>query len=339
MKLFVVIIGSVFLTQVFLYGLAFSQQKVIQLTFGSIYPPDHPLSLVDKKWIEKIEKDTAGGIKIKPYWAGTLLSSRESLDEIVKGVVDIGVAHPSQARTGYPIHRSSYLFYYGADQQIGRQVFVSLLKRFPDIENEYKGLKVLAWASGVDYQLLSRRPIKKIEDMKGMRVRVTAELAEVVKKLGAEGIIVPSPEVYEQMQKGILDATFIGYDGLKGFKLAEVAKYLTVLDFYRPHSGCRMMNLNTWNNLPDPIKKVFESSIEWYGLETDRQFEQDHRLGIEFGKSMGVEFIRLSKEEIEKFYTVVREIATQKAKDLDKTGLPGTAILAEAQRLIQEQKK
>jgi TRAP-type C4-dicarboxylate transport system substrate-binding protein len=317
----------------------FAQQKVIELTYGSTYAPDHTFSLVDKRWIEKIEKETGGRVKIKPYWAGTLLSSREGVDEVVKGVVNIGLVHPSYARSGYHIHKASYYFYYGADQQLGRKVFLETLKRIPEIEKEYQGLKVLAWTSGVDYQLLSRKPIKKIEDVKGMRVKITAELAQVFKVLGAEGVVVPMTETYEQMQKGILDAALISYEGLKTFKLAEVGKYLVILDFYRTHGGSRVMNLDTWNRLPDDIKKVFEANIDWWGLETDKEFEKAHKEGIEFGKRMGVQFIKLSNEDMEKFYAPLRQIAKQKAEELDKMGLPGTKILNEAQRLIQQYKK
>ena len=317
----------------------FAQQKVIELTYGSTYAPDHTFSLVDKRWIEKIEKETGGRVKIKPYWAGTLLSSREGVDEVVKGVVNIGLVHPSYASSGYHIHKASYYFYYGADQQLGRKVFLETLKRIPEIEKEYQGLKVLAWTSGVDYQLLSRKPIKKIEDVKGMRVKITAELAQVFKVLGAEGVVVPMTETYEQMQKGILDAALISYEGLKTFKLAEVGKYLVILDFYRTHGGSRVMNLDTWNRLPDDIKKVFEANIDWWGLETDKEFEKAHKEGIEFGKRMGVQFIKLSNEDMEKFYAPLRQIAKQKAEELDKMGLPGTKILNEAQRLIQQYKK
>jgi TRAP-type C4-dicarboxylate transport system substrate-binding protein len=317
----------------------FAQQKVIELTYGSTYAPDHTFSLVDKRWIEKIEKETGGRVKIKPYWAGTLLSSREGVDEVVKGVVNIGLVHPSYARSGYHIHKASYYFYYGADQQLGRKVFLETLKRIPEIEKEYQGLKVLAWTSGVDYQLLSRKPITKIEDVKGMRVKITAELAQVFKVLGAEGVVVPMTETYEQMQKGILDAALISYEGLKTFKLAEVGKYLVILDFYRTHGGSRVMNLDTWNRLPDDIKKVFEANIDWWGLETDKEFEKAHKEGIEFGKRLGVQFIKLSNEDMEKFYAPLRQIAKQKAEELDKMGLPGTKILNEAQRLIQQYKK
>lgn len=322
-----------------LSGEALGQQKVIELTYGSLYGPDHPFSVVDKRWIEKIEKETGGRVKIKPYWAGTLLSSREGVDEVVKGVVNIGLVHPSYARTGYHIHKASYFFYYGANQELGRKVFMETLKRIPEIEAEYKGLKVLAWTSGVDYQLLSRKPIKKIEDVKGMRVKVTAELSHVFKVLGAEGVVVPMAETYEQMQKGILDAALISYEGLKSFKLAEVGKYLVILDFYRTHGGSRVMNLDTWNKLPDDIKKVFEANIDWWGLETDKELEKAHQEGVEFGKKMGVQFIRLSKEDMEKFYAPLKEIAKQKAEELDRMGLPGTKILTEAQRLIQQYKK
>jgi len=315
------------------------QEKPLELTYGSMYSPDHPFSQVDKRMFAKIEKETGGKVKIKPYWAGTLISSREGVEEVAKGVVNMGTVLPSYTRAGYHIHKASYYFFYGANQDIGRKVFFEVLKKVPEIEKEYQGLKVLSWASGVDYQLLLRKPIKKIEDVKGMRIKVTSELAHVFKTLGAEGVVVPMTETYEQMQKGILDGALISYEGLKTFKFAEVGKYVVVLDFYRTHGGNRAMNIDTWNRLPEDVKRVFESSIPVWGLETDKAFERAHKEGIEFAKQQGVQFIQLSKEDLDKFYAPLREIARKKAEELDKMGLPGSKILNEAQRLIKQYAK
>lgn len=312
----------------------------IELRYGSPYPPDHVFSIVDVRVFEKIEKETRGLVKIRPYWSGTLLSSKDGVDELARGVVDLGVIHPSYSRTGFAIHKAAYFFFYGANQEVGRKVFLEVLKSVPEIEEEYTkaGLKVLSWTSGVDYQLLSRRLITKMDDLKGMRVKITADLAEVFKVLGAEGVVVPMTETYEQLQKGILDAALISYEGLKSFRLAEVAKYLVILDFYRTHGGSRAMNLKVWQQLPPEVKKVFEDNIEYWGVETDKEFEKKHEEGIAFGKQMGVQFIKLPESEIEKFYAPLRSIAEGKAKELDRMGYPGTKVLEEAQRLIKKYK-
>jgi len=248
--------------------------------------------------------------------------------------VDIAFVNPATSKSGFPIFRASFLFFYGADQKLGGRVFKEMLTKFPEIEKEYTGVKVLCWG-GSTHQLISRKPIRKIEDMKGMRLKVVGDISAVLKELGVEGMSIANSEVYVGLQKGILDGLFTPVEALESLKLSEVAKYATLINFYRTHSGMRMMNLGKWNSLPPDIKKVFEDNIQFYGQETEAEFDRVNQHAMEYGKKLGVELIPISKEEMAKFYAPMKAYALKEAQALDAKGLPGTKILNEAQRLIQ----
>ncbi|HEX2967074.1 MAG TPA: TRAP transporter substrate-binding protein DctP [Syntrophorhabdaceae bacterium] len=336
----VVIVVLVCVISVMFAGLSKAQQgKVIELTYASPVGPDHTFSVVDRKWMEKIEKETNGRVKIKPFWGGTLIGSRDAIDEMVQGVADIGFVSPGYAKSGYFFTRSCFVFFYGANQEVGRRVFKEMLAKFPQIEAEYKDLKVLSWSSGTDYQLISRKPVKTLADLKGMRIKTIADLTSVLAKLGVEGMNMPTPEVYVNLQKGIVDGTLTPYEAFKSLKLGEVAKYATQMDIYRPHSGGKVMNLASWNKLPKDIQKIFENNIEWWGSETDKAFINADVEGKELAKKQGVQFFAFSKEEMDKFYAPVKELADKEAKALDARGLPGTKMYQEAQALIKKYKK
>ena len=335
-----VVFALVCIISVSFTGLSKAQQaKVIELTYASPVGPDHTFSIVDKKWIEKIEKETNGRVKIKPFWGGTLVGSRDAIDEMVQGVADIGFVSPGYAKSGYYFTRSCFVFFYGANQEVGRRVFKDMLAKFPEIEAEYKGLKVLSWSSGTDYQLISRKPVRQLSDMKGMRIKTIADLTSVLAKLGVEGMNMPTPEIYMNPQKGVADGTLSPYEAFKSMKLGEVAKYATQMDIYRPHSGGKVMNLTAWNKLPKDIQKIFEDNIEWWGLETDKAFIQADIEGKEIARKQGVQFFTFSRDEMDKFYTPVKELADKEAKALDAKGLPGTKMYQEAQNLIRKYKK
>jgi len=319
---------------------AAQQDKDIELRYGSPWGPDHPFSVVDKKWIAKIEQETKGKVKIKPYWSGVLFSGKDGgVDELMSNVVDIGFIIPAYSKAGFALAKDMYFFTYGANQDTGRLIYKELRTKFPEIDAEYKTVKVLAYTSGINHDLNTRKPIRKIADLKGMRILVTGSFAEVFKELGAEGVTAPMFEAYSMIQKGIMDGVWGSKEGLKSFRLAEVAKYYTTIGLYRTHNGSRAMNLEVWNKLPADIKKVFENNIDWWGLEVDRYFEGAHQAGYEFGKQQGVEFITLPKEEIDKFYTPLKAVAAKQAKILDAKGLPGTKIFEEAQKLVQKYSK
>lgn len=316
-----------------------AKDNVYEFTYASPVGPDHSFSFVDKEWIAKIEKESNGRIKIKPYWSGTLVGGRGAIDEIAKGVADIGFISPGYARSGYDFTRKSFLFFIGANQETGRRIFKEMMAKFPQIEGEYRNLKVLAWSSGMDYQLLSRKPVRTLDDLKGMRIKTIGDLVSVLGEFGADGTSTPTPEVYVSLQKGILDGTLTPFEGFKSLNLGEVIKYATYLDLYRPHTGGRAMNLKVWEKLPKDIQTIFENNIEWYGLETDRHLGKVDEEGFQVAQQLGVEFINLSKADLNAFYEPIRVLADNAAKELDEKGIPGTEMLQEARRLIEKYSK
>ena len=82
------------------------------------YANIHPYSIADQHWIDKIAKETNGRVKIKPYWNGTLISSRESMREIAKGVADIGFVTPIYEKSGVDLTKATIDFYAGSAPEI-----------------------------------------------------------------------------------------------------------------------------------------------------------------------------------------------------------------------------
>ncbi len=315
-------------------GLA-QQGKPIELSYGTPFGIDNSSSKIDAVWIAKIEKETKGRVKIKPYWGGSVTGGRDAVTDLQQGVVDIAFLNVLTSKSGFPITKAMFNFFSGATESVGGRVFKQLLKDFPQIEGDYKGMKVLCWGGGTE-QLLTKKPVRTVADLKGMRIRALGDQIGYLKALGAEGIATPSSEVYLNLQKNILDGSIVPMHIVEDMKFTEVAKYVTLINAYRPHVGMRMMNLNTWNKLPADIRKVFEDNIEWFTqtLAADTARADEH--GTEFAKSQGVTFLTMSKEEMEKLYTPIRAQGEQAAKELDKQGLPGTKILNEAQQLIKQ---
>jgi TRAP-type transport system periplasmic protein len=337
-RIMAVVAAAVLLAAFIVPAGVMAQQKVIELTYGTPYNNDHQFSKTDIKWMAKIEKETNGRVKFKPFWGGAIIGpTGAAIEEVVKGVADVGFISVGQAKTGYDIAKANFLFFIGAEQKEGWKVFKEALKKFPEIEKEYKGLKVLCWSSGADYQLLSRKPVRKLADLKGMRIKTLGEIVDVLKNLGVEGMASPMSEVYMNVQKGVLDGAFTMYSTLKVFRFAEVAKYMTETNLYRPHSGGRVMGLTTWNKLPPDIQKIFENNIEWFSNEADSDVAREEIEGRDFGAKNGVEFIKLPREDTAKFNELVMQEALKEAKKLDGKGIPGTKILTEVQKMIKQQ--
>jgi len=227
----------------------------------------------------------------------------------------------------------------GATVKNGRKIFNEARKKFPEIDKEYldKGLMPI-YSSGTEYHLLSKKPARRLTDVKGMRVKTLGEIVDVLKELGMEGMASPMAETYKNLQKGVLDGAFTTTDTLKTFRFVEVAKYMTMMNLYRPHMGNRVCNLNKIKSLPADIQKIITDSVEWYGQEADNDVIKTDIEGKEFGAKNGMEYSNLPKEDMDKFYSLVARDAVKEAQKLDAKGIPATKIYTEIQRLIKEAK-
>ncbi|MFC1532105.1 TRAP transporter substrate-binding protein DctP [Thermodesulfobacteriota bacterium] len=340
LKLLLVILIGLMLAVIPDMGIC-AEAKPITLTYASHYSPPHPGSLVDLQWIEKIEKETNGRIKIKPYWGATLITVRDSFKEVESGTCDIGYVVPAYVRAGFHIQKAASKFYYGVpSMEVSRRIYKEVYSKFPDIRAEYANVKVLAIYSPAMYALHTRKkPVRMWKDMKGMKLKSTTVLHAALKGLGAAPINMPMGESYMALEKGIINGLLSPYETLKTFKFAEVVKYSTALNYYSsPYPG-RAMNLDSWKRLPRDIQKVFEDSIEFWGSEMIKKYLGADKAGMDLGKKMGVEFIKLPAEELNKFYDLLKVDALKVAKGLDSKGLPGTSIFNEVRGLIEKYSK
>ncbi len=331
---FAIAILAVFFAVGALPDLTLAQTKVITLTYATPYGPDHSFSKADVKYFAKIENESKGRLKIVPYWGGTLMTGADAIDELGAGSADMALIAPSGAKAGYDLTKASVLFFFGANQQNGHKVFVETIKKIPELEKEFKGLKVLAWTGGTDFQILSRKPVRSMADFKGLRIKARGDTGDVFTVFGASTVPNPMGEIYMMIQKNMLDGVNAPTSVLQALKFADITKYCTMLNTFGTATGTRAMNMNSYNKLPADLRKIIDDNVDYYSIIAEQEVQKDDRDGVVYGKANGVEFINLPKTELDKFYVVWREKAVKEAKALDAKGLPGTKFLNEAQAAI-----
>lgn len=344
-RLFMVVSGTlIVLGLTFVAGANVIQAAdTINLSYGGLFQPSHPMSRATQLWIEKIEKETQGRVKIKPFWAGALYKPKESVLELAKGVADIGDCSGAYAPTGFNFEKSMRMVLWGVnDRHLARKVYYEAMAKYPELEKEFTdaGIKVMAYASIPPYNmLLARKRIRTVDDFKGLTVKASGDLAKLATELGGEGINMPMSETYTALQKNTIDAAIAPYETMKTFKFAEVIKYALELDLAAAPAGHWGFCLKSWNKLPKDIQKVFEDNIEWLGLKVEELVFANDEPAIELAKENNVEFIKLPPGELEKVYTVVDKTVLNEMANLDAKGLPGTAVYKDIRRLIKEYSK
>jgi TRAP-type mannitol/chloroaromatic compound transport system substrate-binding protein len=283
-----VVLGFVFVLS--LVGLASAQQQpqyVFKMqstwTAGDFHHQN------PTKFVKIVEEASGGRIKINLMAAGAIVPAFEVLDAVNKGILDMGNAwpgywfgkHPAAtlfaSATGGPFGMDSWdwvsWYYLGG----GKDLYNDLLQK------ELK-MNVVAFSSGGETnepQGWFRKPIKTVQDFKGIKFRAGGMAAEVFKALGMTVVILPGGEIVPALQRGVIDAGEFSEpssDMAMGFQ--DVAKYYYLPGIHQPTGMMEtLINKSKWDSLPADLKAVVEYSCmatqTWWDAAVKLQNSKD----------------------------------------------------------------
>ncbi len=255
------------------------------------------------------------GISAKLYHSQTVYKSKEMLPALISGNIDIGVFMGPYVEGTLPIFGASDLPFIWDDVYTQREGVRKGSPIFNLVAKECakKNLQLLAMASSMPEEILSRKPLMKIEDFKGMKIRVAgAVYAKALESIGAVPISMPSSETYTSLQRGVVDAVMGGDITFRARKLYEVAKYqinLRAFQFDWPV----LMNMGSFSRLSEEQKKVVWNAAEHY------------RHDFSTGESLGSGYLQL-RNLLEKNYGVdQRYLSKSERAELKKMMLGPTS--------------
>lgn len=310
---------------------------VTTLLYASPYDANHPFSRADRTWIEWVERESGGTIRIRAIWSGELLSSEESLVELRHGVADIGLITPIYVKGGVHLIRIQSGFYAGArtfEQQVA--MYRCLADDFPEFARELTGLHILAVQGGSLPGILTRtRRIRRLDDLKGLRIRAPTELLDVLHDLGAAPVNMPMDEVYSALAKGVIDGVVAPPDTLKALRFAEVAKYFYTLAVPRGAYPARAMSERRWKALTARDRAILEASTPVWEAAIARQTRAAVAAGEAFGRRRGIEFHPASPEDQRRFDALYDRDEERNAHALARYGIDGSAVFDAARRIAE----
>ncbi|MGC1269968.1 MAG: TRAP transporter substrate-binding protein DctP [Croceibacterium sp.] len=311
---------------------------VTELVYASPYGPSHPFSRADITWMKFVEQRSGGTLKIRPNWSGGLLSADMSLEELRHGVADIGLVTPIYVRGGTHLIRIQSGFYSGATTpQSQVALYRCIAAASPQVGRELAGLKVLAVQGGTLPGIVTRdRPIRTLEDLRGLRIRAPTELLSVLEKLGAEPVNMPMGEVYSAMAKGVIDGVVAPADTFRSLHFAEVAKYFNTIEIPRGAYPARAIGERRWRQLSPQQQAVLEEGIAVWEAALAQEVQAAWQQGYDEAVARKVEIAPIDPAQQRRFDALYLAEAQQNAAALGRFGIDGTAAFNAARASIRE---
>jgi TRAP-type C4-dicarboxylate transport system substrate-binding protein len=312
--------------------------ETIELSYANMFPPTHIQSKLPESWCKEVEKRTNGKVKVTYYPGQTLLKGPKIWSGVINGIADAGTSVLGYSRGVFPSMEAIDLPMGYPNAIVATKVINDFYYKFKP--RPFKKVKVMYFHAHGPGILHSKKPVYKLEDLKGMKVRSYGFNAKMTSALGAVPVAMSQAGVYEALQKGVADATFSPAEVLKGWKQAEVVKSTTLCYSVGYTAGFFVvMNLDKWNSLPKDVQATIEQINKEWVAKYGEAWEKSDAEGLEFSRGLGNQVIELSEAESARWAEAVAPVVDEYIKAAAKKGLPGKEYVEFIRAKIREYSK
>jgi TRAP-type C4-dicarboxylate transport system substrate-binding protein len=150
------------------------------------------------------------------------------------------------------------------------------------------------------FHIFLSKPIQKIDDFKGLKIRVSPTHIPFLKALGAEPVVTPPAEIYTAMERAVVVGYVQPLASIRTMGLLPVTKYLLRPGFYQP-IVLVLVNLDFWKKMPDNLKNLLTENMKKAEYMAMENIDKKIKVELEEFKKAGVNIIQLPPSDAQKF--------------------------------------
>ncbi len=302
------------------------------------FPPAATFPCVQmERWKEEVQKRTGGKVQIATFPGGTLLDAKGMIDGVIAGQADIGCLCMAYQPGRFVFENGTALPLGIPNAKVGSLVLWDLYNKYKP--ESFAKVKVLTMFATAPSNIMSKKAIRAVEDVKGVALRASGGAGDILKAWGAEVAGMPMSETPDALQKGVVQGLYSSAEVMMDFKYAELCKFVTLTETVI-YPFAVVMNQKAWDALPDDIKKVMDGlaleQCEWTGTYMDNHVKES----LEWSKKEHkVEVITLSPEQMAAWNKPLAGLTAKWVEDAKKANLPAEQILADIKSLTEKYSK
>ncbi|WP_312514597.1 TRAP transporter substrate-binding protein [Stutzerimonas nitrititolerans] len=294
----------------FALGLQGLAQAATPLKLAEVHPAGYPTVVALENLGKKLEEATDGELKYRMFSGGVLGSEKEVVEQLQIGAVQmtrvsLGTLGPVVSDVNafnMPfVFRDHEHMRKIIDGEIGQE----LLDKITASEFNMVGL---AWMDGGVRNLYSKEPVRNIDDLKGMKIRVIGNplFIDTLNAMGAQGVAMDTAEIFSALQTGVVDGAENNPPTLLEHNHYRTAKYYTLTGHLILPEPI-VMSKTTWNKLTPEQQEMVKKFAKEAQLEERKLWDEKTASSEEKLKAAGVEFIEVDKQPFYEATAPVRE--------------------------------
>jgi TRAP-type transport system periplasmic protein len=302
MKRFVVGIAVLVLVVAFL-GVPVIQAQPIELKAVSFLPKDHRLCAMIPKWIDKVNSELKDSVKINWIGGPEVMPPFDQPEAVKKGIFHVGFLPAAYYGGLLPAADAISLSKYDFKKEREKG---GVYDYFIEMHKKLNMMLLGTWLYDPFY-LYVKKPVKGVDQLKGMKMRTAAKYDKMMLKLGMIPVTVQFGETYTSLQRGVVDGFGWPTIGPREWGWLEYCKYVVDIPFYTRQNTFMLMNLDTWAKLSKPVQDKLVAISAAFEPEMQDYFEKAIASEKKEMEKLGVQRISFSSEDTTMFLNTANE--------------------------------
>ncbi len=293
-----------------MFTFAGAAQAEMKLKFADIHPAGYPTVVAEENMGKALTKETNGELTFQYFPGGVLGSEKEVIEQMQVGAVQLsrvslGIVGPVVPDVN--VFNMPFIF---RDQQHMRNVIDGPVgdEILGKITNSEFGLVALAWMDGGTRNIYTKKPVRKLEDLKGMKIRVQGNpmFIDMMNAMGGNGIAMDTGEIFSALQTGVIDGaennppTLLEHNHFQNAKFYSLTGHLILPEPI-------VMSKITWEKLTPDQQEMVKKAAKAAQAEERVLWDKKSAASEEKLKAAGVEFITVDKKPFYEATASVRE--------------------------------
>lgn len=316
-------------------GAACAETTVLRLS--DLFPATYPFGQLTAKFAQDVKSRTDGKVEIQIFPSGTLTAPAQCFEGVLQGLSDMCQAVLAYTPGRFPVMESVDLPGYPLSGRLTTRVANEVYRRF--LPKEFSQVHVLYLHAHPPGSILTvSKPVRKLDDLKGMRIRSTGLSARILTALGASPVSMPITQAYDPLKRGVVDGTDGTFNTHRYYRFAEVTKYTTVsTDVGYVTTFAVVMNKEKWNSLSKESQAALQAVSAEYERKAGDLWDQIEMEGLAYARERQHEFVILEPTEMARWRDVVlAPLEADYVKRMEAIGIPGREILEARKEAIRK---
>lgn len=290
------------------------------------------IRMAQEFYLPEVNKRLAGRhtLKFQEAYGGTIVKLGGELNAVRQGVADMAHVYTIFEPANLPLLQVTHVTPFSvASVPVLSRVMVEMNHEMKELQAQWQKQNQLFLGAVVadSVQLFTKKPIKSIDELKGVKVGASGTLSLWASGIGMVPVQGDFSTHYNNLKTGIYDSLLAFVTGSYPIKVHEVAPHMNKLDFGATSIGAITINLDTWKRMPPEVQKALREVGDEYSVRLAGALTKVSSVFEANIVKEGGTVTAMPKEERARWASTMPNIAQDWVKRNEERGLPAGAVL------------